>query len=154
MRFFVVIEPLTPGSDPYILAEVARDEGDDRALTPASALAGARATIQSRAELERSSAGLNALDLWRRRDDHAYDADSVAMGRTSRRAGALLLRVMPVGKPLPLPRGRNGVTGRWKRAALLRALGFRVSARALVERDRVRSVERQEIADRRDERGP
>jgi hypothetical protein len=92
MRYYVLVEPLPPQSDAYILAEVVRDAGDDKEFTPAASLAGARAVICSRSEIQRTAQGRRALELWERRDDSVYDLDSVALARAARAAGTVLLR--------------------------------------------------------------
>jgi hypothetical protein len=63
----------------YILAEVMRDaldDGFDREMTLASGLAGERAMILTRAELNASHEGTEALEAWSVKNDSSFNREN------------------------------------------------------------------------------
>ena len=81
VRFFVLCTPLEENNPPYILAEVVRDGPleQDRLLSIASAVAGERSRIATRAELMTDAIGRAALAKWGRLDDSSFERETVAL---------------------------------------------------------------------------
>jgi hypothetical protein len=80
VRFYVLCFADHPGIAPHVIAEVVRDGlHDDRATTLASAIAGDRSVIVTRAELEADPIGRRALEAWESGSDDAYDEESDAI---------------------------------------------------------------------------
>ncbi len=136
MRYYVVC-----GGDEsdasFIIAEVVGVRDEDRDLSIASSLAGAKALVVTQEELLQTVEGINALDRWEARDDSRFDAETIALNATSRRSGSTRLQVVATGDGSPkapddglLPRNEA------HRAHVLRARALRDVTRALVARSR------------------
>lgn len=77
-RYFVLLEG-SEGTDPYIVAEVVREDdqnGNDRDDSLAGNIGGDNASIHTRAELDDVPRNREALRLWDTKDDHIFEADS------------------------------------------------------------------------------
>jgi hypothetical protein len=106
MRFFVLLYSDYQDIVPHIIAEVVHEQlDDDRKTTIASALAGDRAVIMTRAELLADRAGETALAAWDARDDSVFDDESDAIrddtGLHGIGGGRSPRRLRPVPDPDP-----------------------------------------------------
>ena len=104
MRFYLLCESIDAGGAPYILAEVVREAGVDRALSIASALAGARTRILTRNELRGSIAGRSALERWDDRNDGTFERETRLLNETSRGSGRGRMRVVDADELPDRPR--------------------------------------------------
>jgi hypothetical protein len=146
MRYYVVIDAHEPDEGAYVIAEVVRDPGDDKELTLAATLAGARARVASRTELKRTIEGRRALDLWDRRDDSIFEAESRRLSGTSRASGTVLIRAVGAGER-GRPPGRDRLPrDPIQREVVLRSIGLREITRALAQRTKARRLELEELA--------
>ena len=77
-RYFVLVEG-SEGTDPYIVAEVVREDDQDlfaRIDSLAGNIAGESSSIQTRLELDGIPVNREALRLWDERNDQTFEADS------------------------------------------------------------------------------
>jgi hypothetical protein len=139
MRYYVLCFSDYDDVSPHVIAEVVRDgANEDRETTLASALAGERAVVVTRAELEVDPVGRAALEDWEAGDDSAYYRETEAI-----LADAVASRRLRVVKEddeeesrrrrrrrLELPRDEQF------REVLLRSRGLRIVTRSLIERAR------------------
>jgi hypothetical protein len=80
MRLYVLCFSDHEGIAPHIVAEVVREiVEDDRATSLASALAGERSLILTRAELLADHLGRKALEAWEDRNDGEFGRESAAI---------------------------------------------------------------------------
>jgi hypothetical protein len=84
MRFYIYCQSDEPTVEPYILAEVVRDETNDRSLSLAASLSGPRSLILTRSELSTSPERRRALERWDLRDDSVFEDESVLLARNGR----------------------------------------------------------------------
>jgi hypothetical protein len=98
VREYVVCRSDLGGIDPHIIAEVVRDDtAPDTDATLASALAGDRRLIVTRAELLDHPDGVRALEAWDAKDDSAFDNDCLMTRARARgpRRGLRLVKAAP-----------------------------------------------------------
>ena len=69
---------------PFIVAELVRDDGDDREASLARSVAGALSSILTRDELLASADGSHALQLWEASDDTDYDASTARLNAATK----------------------------------------------------------------------
>jgi hypothetical protein len=80
VRYYVVCKSEFDDIAPHIVAEVVRDHTEtNKDATLASALAGERRVVVTRAELLDHPLGLQALKAWDSEDDTVYDDEREAM---------------------------------------------------------------------------
>lgn len=150
MRYYVVMDAMASDECSYVLAEVVRDPGDDKELTLAAVLAGARARIASRSELVRTAEGRRALQKWEWGDDSVFEAESAALAGTRRTAGPFVMRAVAPGEGPRPKRIRPLPSDPVRRDVLLRSIGLREITRALVQRMKAQRAEIEELADERE----
>jgi hypothetical protein len=82
MRFYVIAANLLPDIGAHVIAEVVRDGADvdpDRMNSLAGSIAGERASIATRDELESDPIWAQALRAWDRTDDSDFDRETVRL---------------------------------------------------------------------------
>jgi hypothetical protein len=150
MRFFIYCESDEPTVEPFILAEVVRDEASDRAMSLAAALAGPRSKILTRTELVCALDGRRALERWEARDDSMFETETALLHRTGRTGN---VRLHIVGEEPEPPRAipaRLPADEELRRAVLI-SRGLREMTRHAIQRARELREELNER--RRDQRG-
>jgi hypothetical protein len=85
VRYYVLCRSDVLGILPYIVAEIVHDAGeadDERGMSLAGTIAGARSTIATRLELMGNADTLAALREWESQDDSEFDRETAILGYT------------------------------------------------------------------------
>jgi hypothetical protein len=147
VRYFVVCFPDLPQIAPYIVAEVVRDvPRADRDVSFASAVAGERAQIATRAELMADPRTRSAIEAWEGRDDTQFEMETLYLTEDDR--PVTYLRLVDDEAPEPRRFRPQLPNHPAHREAVLRSRALRAEARALMQRAR----EEREVDNRRSER--
>jgi hypothetical protein len=126
MRLYVLCFSDHEGIAPHIVAEVVRESvRDDPAMSLASALAGERSLIVTRAELLSEPLGRRALEAWEDQDDSDYRRESEAILAEDSND--------PVRGRLRLVTDQATTVEADRRNAFFRAIALRSATRQLVE---------------------
>jgi len=135
MRLYVLCFSDYEGIAPHIIAEVVRENvGEEPATSLASALAGDRSLIVTRAELLSEPMGRAALEAWDDRNDSEYRLESEAILAEDANAAARRLHLVADDEP---PRIRRRIpTDVEQRNVFFRAMALRATTRELLERAR------------------